>query len=88
MWGPPGTGKTLLAKALTTILPPLDFSESLEVTKIYSVCGLLNPQTPLITQRPFRAPHHTASEAALIGGRQPTPTRRNYFGTSRSIVFR
>lgn len=71
MWGPPGTGKTLLAKALTTILPPLDFSESLEVTKIYSVCGLLNPQTPLITQRPFRAPHHTASEAALIGGGNP-----------------
>lgn len=71
MWGPPGTGKTLLAKALATILPPLDFSESLEVTKIYSVCGLLKPETPLITSRPFRAPHHTSSEAALIGGGNP-----------------
>lgn len=71
MWGPPGTGKTLLAKALATILPPLSFDESLEVTKIYSISGLLSPDAPLTTQRPFRAPHHTSSEAALIGGGNP-----------------
>ncbi len=71
MWGPPGTGKTLLAKALPTILPPLAFAESLEVTKIYSVCGLLASDSPLVTSRPFRAPHHTSSEAALIGGGNP-----------------
>jgi len=70
MWGPPGTGKTLLAKTLPTILPPLSFEESLEVTKIYSVCGLLENNN-LILQRPFRAPHHTASDAALIGGGNP-----------------
>lgn len=71
MSGPPGTGKTLLAKALASILPPLSFEESLEVTKIYSICGLLPGHLPLITQRPFRAPHHTTSEAALIGGGNP-----------------
>jgi len=71
MWGPPGTGKTLLAKALPTVLPPLAFSESLEVTKIYSVCGQLCSDSPLVTARPFRAPHHTSSEAALIGGGNP-----------------
>jgi len=63
MWGPPGTGKTLLAKTLPEIIPPLSFEESLEVTKIYSVCGLLAGGS-LIMQRPFRAPHHTASDAA------------------------
>lgn len=71
MWGPPGTGKTLLAKSLATILPPLEFSESLEVTKIYSICGLLSRETPLMTIRPFRAPHHTSSGVALIGGGNP-----------------
>ena len=70
MWGPPGTGKTLLAKTLPEIIPPLSFEESLEVTKIYSVCGLLAGGS-LIAQRPFRAPHHTASDAALIGGGNP-----------------
>lgn len=71
MSGPPGTGKTLLAKALISILPPLSFEESLEVTKIYSVCGMLPKNLPLVTQRPFRAPHHTSSEVALIGGGNP-----------------
>lgn len=71
MTGPPGAGKTLLAKALPSILPPLSFEESLEVTKIYSVAGLLPKETPLITLRPFRSPHHTASEVALIGGGNP-----------------
>jgi len=70
MWGPPGTGKTLLAKTLPDIIPPLSFEESLEVTKIYSVCGLLNSGS-LISNRPFRAPHHTTSDAALIGGGNP-----------------
>jgi len=71
MWGPPGTGKTLLAKSLPTILPPLSFEESLEVTRIYSISGLLAPDSLLADQRPFRAPHHTSSEAALIGGGNP-----------------
>ena len=71
MIGPPGSGKSLLAKALATILPPLTFEESLEVTKIYSIAGLLPANQPLISQRPFRSPHHTSSEAALIGGGNP-----------------
>jgi magnesium chelatase family protein len=69
--GPPGAGKTLLAKAIPSILPPLSFEEMLEVTKIYSVAGLLPKDKPVINQRPFRAPHHTSSEVALIGGGNP-----------------
>lgn len=68
MIGPPGSGKTMLARRLPTILPPLSVGEALETTKIYSVSGLLPPNTALITTRPFRAPHHTLSNAALIGG--------------------
>jgi len=68
MAGPPGTGKTLLARTLPTILPPLTFEEALEVTKIFSIAGRLNPQKPVLTQRPFRSPHHTASAVALVGG--------------------
>ena len=68
MSGPPGSGKTLLAKTLPTILPRLTVEEALEVTKLYSVAGLLPEQTSLITTRPFRSPHHTASAIAVIGG--------------------
>lgn len=71
MFGPPGGGKSLLAKALPSILPPLHFDESLEVTKIYSVAGLLPENYTLMQSRPFRAPHHVASEAALLGGGTP-----------------
>lgn len=68
MCGPPGSGKTMLARRLPSILPPLSFSEGLEVTKIYSVLGLLGEGQALMTQRPFRAPHHTISDAGLVGG--------------------
>ena len=72
--GPPGSGKTLLARALPTVLPPLSPDESLDVTKIYSVSGLLPSDTPLIVQRPFRSPHYTISHAGLVGGgRWPRP---------------
>ena len=66
--GPPGSGKTMLAKAMVGILPKMSLQESLEVTKIYSVSGLLPRDNPLITERPFRAPHHNISQASLIGG--------------------
>ncbi|NLS76656.1 MAG: YifB family Mg chelatase-like AAA ATPase [Chloroflexi bacterium] len=68
MTGPPGSGKTLLARALPSILPRLTIDESLEVTKIYSVAGMLPPGQPLLRHRPFRSPHHTISQAGLVGG--------------------
>ncbi len=68
MSGPPGAGKTLLARTMPTILPPLSLQESLQVTKIFSVAGRLGENRPLITERPFRSPHHTASAPALVGG--------------------
>lgn len=72
--GPPGTGKTMLAKRIPTIMPSLTFEESLELTKIYSIAGLLSSKRPLIKARPFRSPHHTSSSAALAGGgRIPGP---------------
>ena len=72
--GPPGTGKSMLAKRLTTILPPLTLEEALETTKIHSIVGLLKPGQALVTRRPFRTPHHTASDAGLLGGNvNPTP---------------
>ncbi|MFA5746465.1 MAG: YifB family Mg chelatase-like AAA ATPase [Candidatus Paceibacterota bacterium] len=72
MEGPPGTGKTLLAKALASILPPLDLDEIIELAKIYSASGLLTQENrPGLGIRPFRSPHHTASGAALIGGGSP-----------------
>jgi magnesium chelatase family protein len=74
MVGPAGAGKTLLARALPSVLPSMAPEEALEVTQIYSVAGLLPRDTPLIKRRPFRAPHHTISNAGLVGGgRQPRP---------------
>ena len=68
MIGPPGTGKTMLARRLAGILPPLSFDESIEATTIHSVAGQLRPGVGLLTDRPFRAPHHTISDVALVGG--------------------
>ncbi|HET8760678.1 MAG TPA: YifB family Mg chelatase-like AAA ATPase, partial [Nitrospiria bacterium] len=74
MVGPPGSGKTMLARALAAILPKMTVDEALECTKIHSVMGLLAPETPLLSARPFQAPHHTISDAGLIGGGQiPKP---------------
>lgn len=74
MIGPPGSGKTMIARRIPTILPPMSEEESLEVTKIYSVCGLLAAGGALMKERPFRAPHHTISVSAMVGGgRKPMP---------------
>jgi magnesium chelatase family protein len=72
--GPPGSGKTMMARRVPGILPPLTFEEALEATAVHSVAGLLSPGAGLLADRPFRAPHHTISEAALVGGgSQPRP---------------
>ncbi len=74
MTGPPGSGKTMIARSFPSILPPLTFGEALETTKIFSITGMLEQDQALVTTRPFRAPHHTISDAGLIGGGQkPRP---------------
>ena len=73
MLGPPGSGKTMLARRLPSILPPLTFAEALETTQVHSVAGLLGKGIGLLRSRPFRAPHHTISDAGLLGGGSGTP---------------
>lgn len=75
--GCPGAGKTMLARRLPTILPEMTFEEILEVTKIHSISGLLSENQPLITTRPFRAPHHTITQTSLVGGGKIPKPRRN-----------
>ncbi len=84
--GPPGSGKTMIARRIPTIMPPLSREESLEITKIYSVAGLLPPQAPMMQLRPFRAPHHTSSPQALAGGgKVPKPGEVTL--AHRSVLF-
>jgi magnesium chelatase family protein len=86
MIGSPGSGKTLMAKCFPSILPPLELSEALEITKIYSVCGLLGDDEPLITKRPFRFIHHTASANGIIGGGS-TPKPGEITLAHRGVLF-
>ena len=68
LMGDPGSGKSMLAKRFVTILPEMSEKEIIETTKIYSISGMLSPDKPVITERPFRAPHHSATQTALVGG--------------------
>jgi magnesium chelatase family protein len=85
--GPPGTGKTMLARRLSGILPPLTDEETLEVTRIHSVAGLLPAEHPLVTVRPFRAPHHSASTAAIVGGGASGPRPGEATLAHRGVLF-
>jgi magnesium chelatase family protein len=69
--GPPGSGKTMLARRLPGLLPPLSFEEALETTRVHGAAGRLGPELPIVTERPMRAPHHSASLAGLLGGGSP-----------------
>lgn len=87
MVGPPGAGKSLLARCLPGILPPLSFDEALEVTRIYSVAGVLPPDQPLLRSRPFRAPHHTISYAGMVGGGHGVPTPGEITLAHHGVLF-
>ncbi len=87
MIGPPGSGKTMLAKRLAGILPPLNFQEAIETTKIHSIAGLLPKGAGLLSRRPFRAPHHTISDAGLIGGGSGTPHAGEVSFAHNGILF-
>ena len=78
----------MLARRLPTILPDLSFEEALEITKIHSIAGILKQDVPLISTRPFRAPHHTVSGVSLVGGGRIPKPRRNKPSTLWSIIFR
>jgi magnesium chelatase family protein len=86
MSGSPGSGKTMMAKCMASILPPLELSEALELTKIYSISGLLSPNEPLMTKRPYRAVHHTASPNGIIGG-GTTPKPGEITLAHRGVLF-
>ena len=88
MVGSPGSGKTMMARRIPSILPDLSFEEALEITKIHSIAGILSKDVPIITKRPYRAPHHTVSASSLIGGGRIPKPRRNKLSTFRSIIFR
>lgn len=88
MVGSPGSGKTMMARRIPSILPDLSFEEALEITKIHSIVGTLSKDIPIITNRPYRAPHHTVSASSLVGGGRIPKPRGDKFSTLWSIIFR
>ena len=84
--GPPGAGKTMLAKRIPTILPPMSLEEAIETTRIHSVAGILDDHRGLVGTRPFRSPHHTISDAGLIGGGAVPAPGRSFAGPQRRVV--